>query len=91
MFVFNCKLNLDEHLKYPKNETNKKKFKKYKKRQAAEQEKEAIIDVDSAMMSPPEEYDEYRPVSCSECNSHVGVYDEKEEIYYFFNVLASHT
>lgn len=71
MFVFNCKLDLDEQLKYPKNET-KKKSKKYKKKQAAEQE-ETAIDQDSAMMPPPEEYDEYRPVACSECNSNVGV------------------
>lgn len=30
----------------------------------------------------------YHPVRCSECNTEVGVYD-KDEIYHFFNVLAS--
>lgn len=30
----------------------------------------------------------YHPVRCTECNTEVGVYD-KDEIYHFFNILAS--
>jgi hypothetical protein len=70
MFVFNCKTDENELLKYPKNDF-KKKFKKNAK-------KEEI------------EYDEFKAVHCSKCNTQVGLYEFKEEIYHFFNVLASH-
>ena len=36
------------------------------------------------------EYETYKPVECEICKTEVGVYDDKDEIYYFFNVLASH-
>ncbi len=32
MFVFNCIINMEEQLKYPKNEDDKKKLKKFKKK-----------------------------------------------------------
>ena len=91
MFVFNCRINLDEQLKYARNENNKRKFKKYKKKKQEATEEEDKLENQLTAMSTQEEYDDYRPVSCVECNSNVGVHDEKEEIYYFFNVLASHT
>ncbi|CAD5121609.1 DgyrCDS10105 [Dimorphilus gyrociliatus] len=40
------------------------------------------------MKQETEKDETYHPVRCSECNTEVGVYD-KEEIYHFFNVLAS--
>ena len=77
MFVFNCKIDENELLKYPKNDDNyKRKFKKKKdKMLVCEDEKE---------------YDEYKAVHCSKCNTQVAVYEFKQEIYHFFNVLASH-
>lgn len=33
--------------------------------------------------------EEYHPVKCEVCNTQVAVFD-KDEIYHFFNVLASH-
>jgi hypothetical protein len=75
MFVFNCKIKQDEQLKYPKGEEKSKKYFKKKK-----QEENA-----------EQEYEIFKPVSCQNCNTEVGVYDEKEELYYFFNVLASHS
>lgn len=39
-------------------------------------------------LDPPTE-DRYSPVRCSVCNTEVAVYDE-DEIYHFFNVLASY-
>lgn len=33
--------------------------------------------------------DNFHPVKCTECNTVVAVYDE-DEIYHFFNVLASY-
>jgi hypothetical protein len=32
----------------------------------------------------------YNPVKCSKCSTQVAVFD-KDEIYHFFNVVASHT
>ena len=76
MFVFNCQINEQEELKYPKGEEeSKRKFKKNKK----------PIANDSTI-----EYDVYKPVECINCNTGVGVYDSNE-IYHFFNVLASHS
>lgn len=34
--------------------------------------------------------DEYHPVRCDQCRTEIAMYD-KEEIYHFFNVVASHT
>ena len=36
----------------------------------------------------PEEY--YNPVACDTCKTEVAMYD-KDEIYHFFNVVASHS
>jgi len=80
MFVFNCRINIDEQIKYATKYKNKK--------QEATEEDDKMVNQLTAM-STPEEYDDYRPVSCVKCNSNVGVYDEKEEIYLFFNVLSS--
>ena len=86
MFVFNCEINTEEQLKYKKNEENKKKFKKLKKTKPIE----SIIE-DEQISSVVHEFDVYRSVACKLCNTDVGVYDEKEEIYHFFNVLAGHS
>ena len=37
---------------------------------------------------PSQASDLYHPVRCSQCNTEVAVYDN-DEIYHFFNVLAS--
>jgi hypothetical protein len=69
MFVFNCKIDESELLKYPKNgKKNKKKAKD----------------------DDPSNYDEYFAVKCDTCNTKVAVYDRLNELYHFFNVLASH-
>lgn len=94
MFVFNSKINHEEKLKYPKNEENKKKNKKFQKNKkktvAMMPEVTSTNTIDKEIESVVE-YDLYCPVSCTDCNTNIGVYDETEEIYYFFNVLASHS
>nr|XP_033807238.1 E2F-associated phosphoprotein isoform X2 [Geotrypetes seraphini] len=40
-------------------------------------------------MQSGEEQEIYHPVKCTECATEVAVYD-KDEVYHFFNVLASH-
>jgi hypothetical protein len=86
MFVFNCKINFDEQLKYPKNELDKKKFKKSKLNKVIDSVADIKIDGDD-----DEQFDLFKPVECINCNTEIGVYDEKEELYHFFNVLASHS
>lgn len=74
MFVMNCTVDFKELLKYPQ-VNNKRKRKK--------QKSSATQDTSS------ETEDKFHPVKCNECNTVVGVYDT-DEIYHFFNVLASY-
>lgn len=75
MFVMNCIVDRSETLQYPEQAPKKKKHKK-KTSQTAE--------------VPSSETDLFNPVSCAECNTVVGVIDH-DEVYHFFNILASHT
>ena len=73
MFVLNCKIIKDELLKY-KPKPNKKSRRRTQR------------DLKKGDNEIPEEG--YNPVHCSVCNTEVAVYD-KDEIFHFFNVLAS--
>eukprot|EP00058_Branchiostoma_floridae_P021577 XP_002607067.1 hypothetical protein BRAFLDRAFT_57355 [Branchiostoma floridae] len=77
MFVLNCNVIRAERLRYPKKSRGSKKQKKGVERlEAAE---------------PGAEGDDvYHPVKCGVCSTEVAVYD-KDEIFHFFNVLASHS
>ncbi len=83
MFVFNCEINMEEQLKYPRNEENKKKLKKIKRKNETRE--------DALSPAKENEFDVYRSVACKSCKTSVGVYDETDEIYHFFNVLAGHS
>lgn len=83
MFVMNCTVKADEVLRYQAQSDSKQRKRKRKKVEAAP---------DQAAGPTPAgmEADElYHPVRCSECSTEVAVFD-KEEVYHFFNVLASH-
>lgn len=81
MFVMNCKIDRSETLTVPlKKSFNKKSKGKKGKGLPAE---EAISNVATSAS------DKFFPVKCKVCNSQVAVYD-CEEIYHFFNCLASH-
>lgn len=84
MFVFNCKVKEDEQLKYPKEEDGPEVGGKKGKRKSKKTVQEEISD-------KPVEFEIFKPVECESCRTEVGVYDDKEEIYYFFNTLASHS
>jgi hypothetical protein len=98
MFVFNCKIKQDEILKYPLNldlESNvnnnkKKKRNKNNKFEKIKQSGEDEMAVDSKQ-NETQQFDLYKPVVCEICNVEVGVFDDKDELYHFFNVLASHS
>ncbi|NXG91620.1 EAPP protein, partial [Stercorarius parasiticus] len=77
MFVMNCVVNKEEILKY------RKKVKKRSKKMKHSQETASI-------QSNEEEEEVYHPVLCTECSTEVAVMD-KDEVFHFFNVLASHS
>lgn len=43
-----------------------------------------------SIQSNQEEEEVYHPVLCTECSTEVAVMD-KDEVFHFFNVLASHS
>lgn len=80
MFVMNCIINRGEILKY-KNPTNGKRRNRSKK---------VKYQSDKTTGSSEQHGEEiYHPVRCAECLVEVAVFD-KDEVYHFFNVLASH-
>ncbi len=107
MFVFNCKIKQDEVLKYPLNMMNENREeqpgtskKKFKKKNFKKEKKEDVVEsVDGSsnqnnkleQADLEQQFDVYKPVVCDVCNVEVGVYDDKDELYHFFNVLASHS
>lgn len=91
MFVFNCKINEEDTLKYPKNQLAEKKFNRKKSKLNKVIQSVADIEISGLADEESNNFDFYRPVNCSNCNTEIGVYEEKEEIYHFFNVLASHS
>ncbi|XP_043841124.1 E2F-associated phosphoprotein isoform X2 [Dromiciops gliroides] len=79
MFVMNCSVNKEEVLRY-KGSVNQKKRRGHKKMKSDGE--------DCTVQAENEEL--YHPVKCTECSTEVAVFD-KDEIFHFFNVLASHT
>ncbi|KAJ7344935.1 hypothetical protein JRQ81_000885 [Phrynocephalus forsythii] len=80
MFVMNCTVIKEEILKY-KEPLNKKTK---RGRKTLKQNSESI-----AGPEKQEEEEIYHPVKCTECSTEVAVWD-KDEVFHFFNVLASH-
>lgn len=78
MFVMNCAVDTSETLECPEQPQKKRKGKK-------KQQQEPECSANSSTNK-----DLFHPVRCSECSTVVGVYDS-DEVYHFFNILASHT
>lgn len=74
----NCSVNREEVLRY-KNPGNRKKKRGAKKMRS---NPEGPVETDAEEV--------YHPVMCTECSTEVAVYD-KDEVFHFFNVLASHS
>ncbi|XP_069806996.1 E2F-associated phosphoprotein [Dendropsophus ebraccatus] len=81
MFVMNCTVNMEEVLKFPEQPM---------KNRRRERKKMKTPSADPAMETQSKEVALYHPVKCNECSTEVAMYD-KEEVYHFFNVLASHS
>nr|XP_004661920.1 E2F-associated phosphoprotein isoform X1 [Jaculus jaculus] len=81
MFVMNCSVNKEEILRY-KNPASRKKRRVYKKMKSSQEP--------PSQQAETEVEEIYHPVMCTECSTEVAVYD-KDEVFHFFNVLASHS
>ncbi|XP_028995309.1 E2F-associated phosphoprotein isoform X2 [Betta splendens] len=86
MFVMNCTVKKDEVLRYKTQEEKKQRNRKRRKGQRTEMAADSIPALTPAGMEADEVY---HPVQCSECSTEVAVFD-KDEVYHFFNILASH-
>ncbi|XP_034531412.1 E2F-associated phosphoprotein isoform X2 [Notolabrus celidotus] len=86
MFVMNCTVKKDEALRYKNEPERKPKNRKRRRGQKTETPPDERADPRPAGMADDEVY---HPVQCSECTTEVAVFD-KEEVYHFFNILASH-
>ncbi|XP_016347974.1 E2F-associated phosphoprotein-like, partial [Sinocyclocheilus anshuiensis] len=94
MFVMNCTVNKEEVLCYKT--TNKRKQNRHRKKArrettstSTEAEMESSAGLTDARLAGMDEKEIYHPVKCTECSTEVAVYD-KDEVYHFFNILASH-
>ncbi|XP_039642812.1 E2F-associated phosphoprotein isoform X2 [Perca fluviatilis] len=88
MFVMNCAVKKDEVLRYKTQQEVKPKKNKRKRR--AGPTPETAMDVTPDPAPAGMDADEvYHPVQCTECSTEVAVFD-KDEVYHFFNILASH-
>lgn len=80
---------MNEVLRYDQTPSDKKAKHKSKRRRTA-QAASTTSDTSAASTGADAASDDvYHPVVCSVCSSEVGVYD-KDEVYHFFNVLASY-
>ncbi|KAM9777812.1 E2F-associated phosphoprotein [Neosynchiropus ocellatus] len=83
MFVMNCTVKKEEVLRYQTK--NDRRSRSQKKRRQNQKSAGASEPTPAGMNS-----DEiYHPVQCSECSTEVAVLD-KDEVFHFFNILASH-
>ncbi len=73
MFVLHCQVIKDEVLKYIPRKSDKRS-RKGRKQTKSEDTLNSV--------------DRYHPVRCSECNTEVAVVDS-DEVFHFFNILAS--
>jgi len=77
---------MDEVLRFD-NKSSETKTKHKSKRRCRRHANDATENAAAADLAADD--DVYHPVICTVCNSEVGVFD-KDEVYHFFNVLASY-
>jgi hypothetical protein len=87
MFVFNC--TIDEN-RVATISNNQKALKQKKKKNNKRFKTDASNSTNNEDEDEESDNEILRPVLCSECGTELGVYESKEELYHFANVLASH-
>lgn len=88
MFVQNCSPDFGQELQAPQCEALKGGRKKRKDRRRRQEEEKS--DDMSDELTAGSVNSKYYSVKCDVCCTQVAVYDE-DEVYHFFNVLASHS
>ncbi|CAF0973387.1 unnamed protein product [Rotaria sp. Silwood1] len=88
MFVFNC--TIDENRIARVSTVSSQKSLKQKKKNSNKRFKTDNPDSVNDKEEQEIKDDILRPVLCSECGTELGVYEPKDELYHFANVLASH-
>lgn len=86
MFVMNCTVKREEVLRYTALQ-DRKRTRRRNRRTKEQKEAPAGAEEEEAPGGGAEEV--YHPVQCTECSTEVAVVD-KEEVFHFFNILASH-
>ncbi|CAJ1074847.1 E2F-associated phosphoprotein isoform X1 [Xyrichtys novacula] len=90
MFVMNCTVKKDEVLRYKTQPDRKQRNRKRRRGQKTETPRDEGADETPTPAPAGMDSDEvYHPVQCSECSTEVAVFD-KDEVFHFFNILASH-
>ncbi|XP_026869000.2 E2F-associated phosphoprotein [Electrophorus electricus] len=87
MFVMNCTVSKDEVLKY---KAGKKKNRRGKKGRHDSTDTSTEAGTTDSRLAGMDEEEIYHPVKCTECSTEVAVFD-KDEVYHFFNILASYS
>jgi len=77
MFVMNCSVDTSSSLTFPLTKREQKRLAHQKKKQK---------ETSSFNSDEPDEV--FKAVKCNECSTQIAVYDS-DEVYHFFNVLAS--
>lgn len=90
MFVFNC--TIDENRVAHVTTANSRKLLKQKQKQSNSNKRFKTNDSnpENNAEEPANQDEILRPVICSECGTELGVYEPKDELYHFTNILASH-
>ena len=85
MFVFNCHVDHSQFMKY----ADKEKFipKRQSRKRKAEDSEQSMPGTSTTISNTD---DLYNPVFCKSCNTCIALFDA-DEVYHFFNVLASHS
>lgn len=81
MFVLNCNVDQTQKLKFPLSKKAAKKKRSKGGGGGAGSESLGREDADDA--------EDYNPVKCEACSTEIAVFD-KDEVYHFFNIVASH-
>lgn len=92
MFVMNCTVNKEEVLRYkaPQKKQKRPRKKRRHEEQTTEAEVTHVPGTTDSRLAGMDEDEVYHPVLCTECSTEVAVYD-KDEVYHFFNILASYS
>ncbi|CAF0839789.1 unnamed protein product [Didymodactylos carnosus] len=100
MFVFNCIIDENRHVKVSSNEekknrkmnniSSKQSHSRTKRFKTNDKQQFSNGGIEDDIESLNEQENLPKPVLCSECGTELGAYEKNDELYHFYNVLASY-